>query len=168
VSEYLPNDILAKADRMSMAHGLEVRAPFLNPAVADYALRLPAWLKVGARGPTKRVLRALAHARYGSSIALAGKQGFSVPVHAWLRGPARPLVTDLLSAESIRRIPALDPAGVQRALDAHMSGRRSLGFELWGLMVLVAWHRRHIEARPEPGDVSGPSERLLAPEHVAV
>ena len=168
VSEYLPNDILAKADRMSMAHGLEVRAPFLNPALADYALRLPAELKVQVRGPSKRVLRALARARYGPSIALAGKQGFSIPVHAWLRGPARSLVTDLLSPDSIQRIPALDGAGVQRAIDAHMSGRRSLGFELWGLMVLVAWHRRHIENTPALDGLSGSPERLSAPERVAV
>ena len=145
IAEYLPNDILSKADRMSMAHGLEVRAPFLNPALAAYALALPPSLKVSALGPTKRVLRALAARRYGGEIADAGKQGFSIPIHAWLRGPARDLVDDLLSPASIGRIDALEPAAVRAAVDAHMSGRRSLGFELWGLMVLVAWHRRHIE-----------------------
>lgn len=145
IAEYLPNDILSKADRMSMAHGLELRAPFLNPSLASYALSLPASLKVTGIGPTKRVLRALAARRYGSGIASAGKQGFSIPIHAWLRGPARDLVHDLLSPASIARIGPLEPAAVQDAVAAHMSGRRSLGWELWGLMVLAAWHRRHIE-----------------------
>lgn len=167
VSEYLPNDILAKADRMSMAHGLEVRAPFLNPALADYALRLPARLKVGATGPTKRVLRALARARYGKSIALAGKQGFSIPIHGWLRGPARDLVDDLLAPASIARIDALDPSAVSRAVSAHMAGRRSLGFELWGLMVLVAWHRRHIQAQPVNVDGPAPSRIVIAENFAA-
>ena len=162
VAEYLPNDILAKADRMSMAHGLEVRAPFLNPALADYALRLPAHLKLGATGSTKRLLRTLARARYADAIAFAGKQGFSIPVHTWLRGPSRPLVEDLLSRESIARLGVLDDVAVRHAVDAHMSGRRSLGFELWGLMVLVAWHRRHVETKtPAPGGAA-PEKLTLA------
>lgn len=147
VSDYLPNDILTKADRMSMAHGLEVRAPFLNPHLAAFALSLPAHLKVTGRGPTKRVLRALAARRYDANIANAGKQGFSIPVHAWLRGAGRPLVEDLLSPASIGRIDALDAHAVARAVDAHMRGR-SLGFEIWGLMVLSAWYRRHIVGAP--------------------
>ena len=150
VAEYLPNDILAKADRMSMAHGLEVRSPFLNPQLAACALALPAALKASARGPAKRVLRALAARRYGGAIAAAGKQGFSIPIHAWLRGPARPLVLELLSRESIERLGAIDPRPVEEAVAAHMAGRRSLGFELWGLMVLVTWHRRHIETAWQP------------------
>ena len=163
VREYLPNDILAKADRMTMAHGLEARAPFLNPALADYALRLPAEFKLTRTGPTKRVLRELALARYGPHIAMAGKQGFSIPVHAWLRGGARGLVEDLLSPSSIARVPVLDPAAVGHAVDAHMSGRRSLGFEIWGLMVLVAWYRRHIESAPDPRRSDLPSRLSLEP-----
>jgi asparagine synthase (glutamine-hydrolysing) len=148
VADYLPNDILAKGDRMTMAHGLEARAPFLNPALAHYALALPAHLKVGRTGTTKRVLRELVRSRFGAGIAGGAKQGFSIPVHAWLRGTGRALLEDLLSDSSLARIPELDRRAVRGVVDAHMAGARSLGFELWGLMVLAAWHRRHVQSEP--------------------
>jgi len=150
VGEYLPNDILAKVDRMTMAHGLESRTPFLNPAVADFALALPAAYKLSPGGQPKWLLRQLAAELLGPEIATAKKQGFSIPVHQWLRGPARGLVEDLLSPASLAEIPVLDGAAVARARDAHMSGRRQLGFELWGLMVLVAWHRARVLGRDTP------------------
>lgn len=153
--EYLVNDILVKVDRMSMAHGLEVRAPFLEPQLAEFALQLPAALKVTTRSPTKTVLRELAGRAYGLGIAKAPKQGFSIPIHAWLRGPAREQLSDLLSEGSVRRIGALEPATVRETVDAHLAGRRSYGFELWGLMVLVAWHRARIERAPPPVDTDG-------------
>ncbi len=149
VTDYLPNDILTKSDRMSMAHGLEVRAPLLDAALAEFALRLPASLKVARTGPAKKVLRALAARTYGVEVTAARKQGFSIPVHAWLRGPGRPQIEDLLSPPSLAAIPEIDSVNVAAALADHMSGRRSYGFELWGLAVLAAWHRRYIQARVE-------------------
>ncbi len=145
VREYLPNDILAKSDRMSMAHGLEVRSPFLDPDLAEFALRLAPSLKVSPGGATKRVLRALAARTYGVDVTGARKQGFSIPVHGWLRGPARPLVEDLLAPGSIAEIPGLDAKAVGAVVADHMNGQRSYGFEVWGLMVLAAWHRRYIQ-----------------------
>jgi asparagine synthase (glutamine-hydrolysing) len=133
---------------MSMAHGLEVRSPFLDPDLAEFALRLPARLKAGRLGATKRVLRALAQKTYDVEVANAAKQGFSIPVHTWLRGPARGLVEDLLSPASIDTIPFLDSRRVASVVRSHISGWRSYGFELWGLAVLVAWHRRYIQQRP--------------------
>jgi asparagine synthase (glutamine-hydrolysing) len=147
-ADYLPNDILVKGDRMSMAHGLEIRSPFFDPDLAEFALRLPASYKTGLRGNTKRILRALAKKSYDVEVAHAPKQGFSIPVHKWLRGPGRPLVEDLLSPASISSIPFLDANGVSRVVRSHMSGWRSYGFELWGLAVLAAWHRRYIQHRP--------------------
>jgi asparagine synthase (glutamine-hydrolysing) len=156
-SEYLPNDILAKSDRMTMAHGLELRSPLLEPELAEFALRLPARFKLarveaalpGARsGHSKYILRCLAARSYGVDLASARKQGFSIPVHAWLRGPARELTHDLLSPRSIEELGVLDAAAIRRVLDDHMSGRRSYGFELWGLMVLSAWHRARIMSAP--------------------
>ncbi len=145
IGDYLPNDILVKSDRMSMAHGLEVRAPFLNGALADFALALPAPLKAGLAGPGKRILRELARGAYGVNLSRAKKQGFSVPIHSWLRGPARALADDLLSPASLARIDALDASAVDAVWRAHRDGRRSFGFEVWGLMVFVAWHRQHLE-----------------------
>jgi len=158
-TEYLVNDILAKGDRMSMAHGLEVRSPLLDPAIADLALSLPASLKVSRQGAPKKLLRALAARSYGPDVTAARKQGFSIPVHAWLRGPGRALIDDLLSPSSLASIPALDSTGVRRAVDDHMSGHRSYGFELWGLAVLSAWHRRFVERRVAVPD--GPPPRVV-------
>jgi len=148
LAEYLPNDILVKSDRMSMAHGLEVRAPFLEARLAQFAVSLPARLKSTVTGPSKRVLRELARRTYGVDVARAGKQGFSIPVHGWLRGPARELAHDLLAESSLRTMAVLDAEQVRAALQEHMSGRRSYGFELWGLMVLVAWHRTRLQRAP--------------------
>ena len=162
VGDYLVNDILVKSDRMSMAHGLEVRAPFLDPALAEFALRLPAAYKAGRRGPGKRVLRALARRTYGAEMAASVKQGFSIPVHEWLRGPARPLIDDLLSPSSVGTLSLLEAPVVTRAVADHMSGRRSLGWELWGLMVLVAWHRQQIQRVPSRA-VTAPPEAVTIP-----
>jgi asparagine synthase (glutamine-hydrolysing) len=159
LGDYLPNDILSKSDRMSMAHGLEVRSPFLDPDLAEFALRLPPALKVSRTGSGKRILRELARRTYGVRVAGAAKQGFSIPVHAWLRGPARPLVEDLLSRGSLAAIPQLDAQTISGVVTDHMTGRRSYGFELWGLLVLVAWHRRFIQDRIRIP--SGPLPRLI-------
>jgi asparagine synthase (glutamine-hydrolysing) len=149
VSEYLPNDILTKSDRMSMAHGLEVRSPLLDPDLAEFALRLPASMKVRGQGKTKWVLRELARQTYGVEVAGERKQGFSIPVHAWLRRAARPLIDELLSPGSLAPLTMLDASAIAGVVRDHMSGRRSYGFELWGLAVLVAWHRRFIQRRIE-------------------
>jgi len=147
IAEYLPNDILAKVDRMSMAHGLEVRAPFLQPEVANFALSLAPEHRCLASGRPKRLLRELARRLYGPEIADAPKQGFSIPVHRWLRGPLRATAEDLLSVESLRPIEELDAFAVRRVWEAHLSGR-SHGWEVWGLMVLSAWHRARVQSRP--------------------
>ena len=147
VHEYLPNDILSKVDRATMAHGLESRAPLLNAAVAELALSLPDRLRVdGTR--TKVVLRRLCRRHFGRPHAAAPKQGFSLPIHRWLRKEGRELMTSLLSAERVGALTVLDPAAVSGAVDAHLSGRATLGWELWGLMVLVAWHERRVASPP--------------------
>lgn len=151
ILEYLPNDILAKVDRTSMAHGLEVRAPLLNPEIVDFALSLPLDLRVGLVGKPKRLLRHLCRRHFGDRIASAPKQGFSIPIHSWLRGPGRELMLDLLSGEALERLTWLDGKAVENAVTQHLKNQVPLGFELWGLMVFSAWHQRWI-----PGD-SGPT-----------
>jgi asparagine synthase (glutamine-hydrolysing) len=146
--DYLPNDILTKVDRMSMAHGLEVRAPFLESRLAQLALSLPAHLKSPFFGKPKRVLRHLARRAFGPTIADAKKRGFSIPIHGWVRGPGKDLAMELLSRRALHAIESLDVDAVERVRDEHMSGSRSYGWELWGLMVLSAWHRVRIAAPP--------------------
>ena len=164
IGDYLANDILVKSDRMAMAHSLEVRAPFLESELAAFAVRLPGELKAGLRGHGKRVLRELSARTYGIDVARAKKQGFSIPIHAWLRGPARELAEDLLSARSVAQVAPLNAPAISRALDDHRRGRRSLGFELWGLMVLVAWHREHIQRTPPHPALPEPTRVMITPD----
>lgn len=137
--EYLPNDILTKVDRITMAHGLESRAPFLLPEVAEFGLGLPDRLKLTPSSPLKLILRALAEQTFGHDISNAKKQGFSIPIHRWLRGPMRDSLEVFLGPEALRRMPFLDHKAVGALRDAHLSGRGQYGYELWGLMVLSAW-----------------------------
>jgi asparagine synthase (glutamine-hydrolysing) len=148
VEEYLPNDILCKVDRATMAHGLESRAPLLNQHVAELALALPDHLRTDKRGGTKIALRRLCARHFGHAHAFAPKQGFSIPVHTWLRDERRALVTHLLARDRVDATGVLDPDAVARVVDAHMTGRRALGWELWGLMVLVAWYEQRVASPP--------------------
>ncbi len=153
VREYLPNDILSKVDRATMAHGLESRAPLLNAAVAELAIALPERLRVsGAR--TKVLLRRLCERHFGRAHADAPKQGFSLPIHRWLRTDGRALVNTLLSRERVDAVGVLNPDAVAQVAEAHLSGRAAYGWELWGLMVLVAWHEQRVASTPALPDGS--------------
>jgi asparagine synthase (glutamine-hydrolysing) len=138
MSAYLANDILAKVDRMTMAHGLEARAPLLTPELAAIGQALPTELRATARGG-KLVLRHLASERLGPAVGTAPKQGFSVPIHDWLAGPGRDLVMHTLSPVRIDAIGLMRRDAVLRVRDAHLARKAPLGFELWGLMVLAEW-----------------------------
>jgi asparagine synthase (glutamine-hydrolysing) len=135
---YLADDLLVKTDRMSMAHGLEARVPFLDPGVADLALALPTRLKV--RGlAKKRLLRQAAAPLIPPSIARARKRGFSIPAAAWLRGELEPLARDLLSASRMQAQGFFEPAAVTGVLDDHVSRRADYSRQLWGLMSFSLW-----------------------------
>ena len=147
VHEYLTNDILAKVDRATMAHGLESRAPLLNTRVAEFALTLPSALRMkGTR--TKFLLRELCARHFGRAHAYAPKQGFSIPVHTWLRREGRSLMTQLLARDRVRAIGSLDDGAVWSVVERHLSGE-AMGWELWGLMVLVAWYEERVARPPD-------------------
>jgi asparagine synthase (glutamine-hydrolysing) len=147
IHEYLTNDILAKVDRATMAHGLESRAPLLNQGVAEFALSLPLNLRV--RGTvTKFMLRELCARHYGHAHAYAPKQGFSIPVHTWLRHEGRRLMTDLLAPDRVDAIGLIDSSAVSRTVDRHIAGAAH-GWELWGLMVLMAWFEARVLRPPD-------------------
>ena len=148
LSEYLANDILAKVDRATMAHGVESRAPLLDPRVVEFALALPERLRVRG-GATKVALRRLCARHFGQAHAFAPKQGFSIPVHGWLRAGGRELMTSLLNPDRVDALGVLDSAAVARVVQAHLSGERAYGWEIWGLMVLVAWYEQRIVAPPD-------------------
>jgi asparagine synthase (glutamine-hydrolysing) len=155
--EYLPHDILAKVDRSTMAHGLESRTPFLNADVASYALALPERLRV--KGTTGKVLlRQLCARHFGAEHAYAPKQGFSLPIHQWLRGDGRALMSSLLARDRVAALGVLDADEVARVVDRHLSGARAYGWELWGLMVLVAWHERRVMSPPDLARLPDPTD----------
>lgn len=136
---YLPSDMLVKADRMSMAHGLEVRVPYLDHPLAELAASIPPELKLRRLLERKWILREAARRVLPPGIELPrGKKGFNVPMAAWLRGPLREPVRDLLSGPSVRRLGLLRPERVRRLCDEHMAGR-DRSFELYGLVALTLW-----------------------------
>ena len=134
---YLVDDLLVKTDRMSMAHSLEARVPFLDAHVAEFAHALPTSAKV--RGfAKKRVLRAAAEPLVPREIVRGRKRGFSIPAAAWLRGPLVPFAREVLDTDAGG---LLDKAAVARVLDEHVAGREDLSRQLWGLMALALWAR---------------------------
>ena len=135
---YMVDDLLVKTDRMSMAHSLELRVPFLDRAVADLALALPTPYKV--RGfAKKRLLRAAAEPLVGREIARGRKRGFSIPAAAWLRGEMLPFAREVLAPERLRSQGLLRPEPVQRLIDEHVARREDHSRQLWGLMCLSLW-----------------------------
>jgi asparagine synthase (glutamine-hydrolysing) len=135
---YLADDLLVKTDRMSMAHSLEARVPFLDAHVAEFAHALPTKAKV--RGfAKKRILRAAAEPLVPREIVRGRKRGFSIPAAAWLRGPLVPFAREVLDTDAGG---LLDRRAVARVLDDHVAGREDLSRQLWGLMSLALWADR--------------------------
>jgi asparagine synthase (glutamine-hydrolysing) len=139
---YMVDDLLVKTDRASMAHSLETRVPFLDREVADFALALPRPLRV--RGfAKKRLLRQALAPLLPNEVIGGRKQGFSVPVAAWLRGPLEPFARELLSPANLERQGCLDAATVRSVLDRHTTGREDLSRQLWGLIAFTLWFDRY-------------------------
>ena len=135
---YLPNDMLAKVDRMTMAHGLEARVPFLDHKLVELAAALPPRLKLHGR-TGKWLLRQVMQARLPAAVLRRPKQGFNAPVAAWLRRDLRPLLYDSLSPARLQGMGFLHPATVARLLAEHDSQRWDHSHQLWGLLCLALW-----------------------------
>jgi asparagine synthase (glutamine-hydrolysing) len=143
---FLVGDLLPKVDRMSMAHSLEVRVPYLDNEVADFVLAQPGHRKVRGR-QVKWMLRRFASTLLPGGAAARRKQGFDVPVATWLRGPLREAVTDYLSEETVRRRGLFRPAAVGRMLDLHLRGEADHADRLWVLMALEGWMQTALNRR---------------------
>jgi asparagine synthase (glutamine-hydrolysing) len=144
---YLVDDLLVKTDRASMAHSLEARVPFLDPAVETFAAGLRTRHKV--RGlAKKRLLRKAAEPLLPEQIVRGRKRGFSIPAAAWLRGELAPFARETLSAERLRRQGYFRPEVVTRLLDHHVARRADLSRQLWGLLAFTLWHEQHLERTP--------------------
>ena len=138
---YLPDDILCKVDSMSMAHSLEVRPPFLDHRICDFALSLPEELKI--RGSQlKFILRELMKHKLPPSIFHRRKIGFDIPAHEWLRGALKPLLLDTLTKETIKETGLFRWQDVESIVRNHLSRRVNRGHHLWGLMILLLWMKK--------------------------
>lgn len=141
---YLAEDILTKVDRASMSVSLEVRAPFLDPRVAEFAASLPANYKL--RGSkTKYILKQAVAGLLPPFVARRGKKGFGVPVAEWLKEKLRPLARDLLSPERVRRAGVFNPEYVTKLQDEHERGVANHRKLLWTLLMFELWHESFIE-----------------------
>jgi asparagine synthase (glutamine-hydrolysing) len=138
---YLPDDILTKVDRVSMAHAVEVRPPFLDHRIVEFAAALPDDLRMkGSR--QKVVLRDLTRGKLPPSILSKGKIGFDIPAHQWFRGPLRPLLRDAVDIASTQYSSLFRIPQIEACVEAHMDRRANLGYHLWGLMTLFLWMKK--------------------------
>lgn len=138
---YLTDDILAKVDRMSMAHSLEVRPPFLDHRIIEFAGSLPPELKVnGAK--QKVILKKLMASKLPAAVLSRKKVGFDIPAHEWLRGPLRALLLDTLGSGSATHDGVFRPRAIQDLIAQHMERRENVGYHLWGLLILALWMKR--------------------------
>ena len=158
---YLPDDILYKTDRMSMAHSLEVRPPFLDHRLVEFCASLPERLKIHGT-QRKYLLKELMKGKLTPNILQRRKIGLDIPTHDWLRGPLRALLLDTLTADAIERTKLFRTAAIQDFIRRHMERRENLGFHLWGLMILFLWMKKwQIQAGPISEAQVGPREKAV-------
>lgn len=139
---YLENLVLVKVDRASMANSLEVRAPFLDPAVVAVACRIAPRLKLHGT-TTKWLLRRHLASRVPADIVRRPKKGFGIPLSAWLRGPLLPWLRAVLAPDRLAPLAMFRPEAVTRLIDEHASGRREHRKVLWNLALLSEWASLH-------------------------
>ena len=138
---YLPDDVNTKVDRASGAVGLEVRAPFLDTALVEFACRLPPHQRLRWRTP-KYILKRAMRGHLPDDILDRKKQGFAVPVARWMREDLAPALRDELAPDKLRREGLFDPAFVEGLVGDHLSGRRDRRKALWTLFMFERWLER--------------------------
>ncbi len=137
---YLPGDMLMKTDSMSMAHGVEVRVPFLDRRIMEFANSLDTALISPLRGPDKRLLRAYLEGHgLPQGVTRGSKKGFNIPVASYLRRGLRSLGERLLDKEADCLAPFLQPDAVRRLWRDHIDGNSRSSYTLWTLLTLATW-----------------------------
>jgi asparagine synthase (glutamine-hydrolysing) len=137
---YLPDDLLAKVDRASMIHALEVRNPFMDHDLVSYAAGLPTEMLLGRTGG-KRLLREAFADDLPATVFQRRKTGFALPIGQWLRGPMKSMLHDLLFASDSFLSQNMVPAEARKLAAAHESSRRDHSQRLYALLMLELWWR---------------------------
>src|SRR5665213_4101970 len=146
---YLQDNLLYKVDRMSMAHSLEVRPPFLDHRIVEFAARLPEDFKI--RGSLlKFILRDLMKDKLPRAVLARPKEGFDIPAHHWLRTTLKALLVETLSEGNVRESGIFRWEAVNDVLQSHLQRRANLGYHLWGLLILFLWMKRWKIQPPSP------------------
>jgi len=158
---WLPDDLLMKMDKMSMAASVEARVPLLDHPLVEWAATLPDRCKLdGLHG--KVLLKRLARTLVPREVVDRPKVGFTVPLAPWFRGPLRGLLADTLLSPTCLSRGYYDPVRLRAYVDDHVSGRRDRSRELWTLLTLELWHRMFIDRSPARAGAYVPPARLAA------
>lgn len=147
---YLPEDLLHLGDRLSMAHSLELRVPFVDHELVEDVFTLPDRTRIGVGRPKRLLRRALAH-RLPAAHFRAPKRGFVGPTALWLRHELAELLGDQLSSERVRRLGFFDPQVVDRLRREHVEGKQNHESVLWALLCFLTWYSIYVESGPFVG-----------------
>ena len=151
VMTYLPDDLLPKVDRPTMANGLEGRSPFLDHKLVEYAARMPTHLKISGFtfGTSRHIQRVIAKDLLPRQIIHREKVGFWVPVGNWFRNELKELANDTLLSQAFQRRGYFNMNFVRRMIDDHQSRQVDHTFRLWALLILELWHRQYMDQQAE-------------------
>jgi asparagine synthase (glutamine-hydrolysing) len=149
---YLPDDILTKVDRATMAVGLEARVPLLDHRVVEFAWRLPKHLRVH-NGQGKVILRRVLHQYVPAELTDRPKSGFGIPLDTWLRGPLRDWAESLLEERRLRNEGFLNPEPIREYWSDHLAGNYDLQYHVWDVLMFEAWYSSQRQASPQTESV---------------
>ncbi|HMS83100.1 MAG TPA: asparagine synthase (glutamine-hydrolyzing) [Nitrospira sp.] len=157
---YLPDDLLVKVDRATMAHGLEARSPFLDHHVLEFCAALPTDYKIRG-GVSKYLLKTVMRDRLPPVVLQRSKMGFGVPIDQWFRGSCRTLVEDILLSSRCLQRGYFKPDLIRRLVEEQHQGRTSYGSRVYALLMLELWHREYVD-RTDWNRLSEPEIRAVA------